>query len=142
MICQTCRIPIPDESRFCYKCGASQYIASECDPAQAQRWETCIIDCFLHKEPFFGRATVYFEAFAMGPRGPYSAGRSPTFKADLTLGTMSRKPGDRVRIVQTKRNWHDLQQFVSCLRELGGEALPAQPENWYELHFRRTTAVD
>ncbi len=85
MYCKECGEQIQAESKFCGRCGAAQLsttAAPELPPAE-MGWETCEIT-WHRKSQGRSRWNQWFEATAIGSDGPYSVGKSHTFKEGMS----------------------------------------------------------
>jgi hypothetical protein len=79
MFCVACGANLPDDARFCLKCGREMGAAGE--PVGTQ-YEVC--DVFEHNlgsaVAGFTKPRWFFEAVAIGPQGRYSVAQTPQVK--------------------------------------------------------------
>jgi hypothetical protein len=125
MYCSNCGARLPDDAAFCFKCGQSQG-TRVADPG---RWEYCEI--FVRYKDGVLRDTYYFEAEAVGPRGPYIAMRSREW----------REPANEPRWQATDNSNETAfaihKELISALIKDGWEVTGEKGSNWENHRFRR-----
>lgn len=127
--CQKCGRQLPKLASFCPGCG----VEVSADELQADLdWETCEIGLGLVAERWglFPADMLRFIARAEGPKGVYTAGTSPEFKAGLGNYYQPDKKNKRHNeaLVELERILEgDSWEKTGC----GGE--------WFQLRFRRRT---
>jgi hypothetical protein len=83
MYCKVCGKQMPNDSAFCNHCGAAQGSASH-EAREEVQWENCTIDVEHLKVGWWSKNPVesQYVARAMGPSGPFVAGKSAVYATD------------------------------------------------------------
>lgn len=130
MQCVACGAELPEEARFCWRCGAPQKAEME----SAIEWEMCEtreenvkVGLGLSLLPHYR-----FVADAIGPKGRYVAGESPIYKGFPPQSIVQRS-NDR----HFKKANACLNCLIENLTEAGWEPLETRGDSWYKLRFRR-----
>ena len=130
MFCSNCGTQIPDEAKFCWKCGKPQGADAR---VEGTRWEICVIDYSVSWGLFYSNKQFYFYATAMGPKGKYIAGKSPIVTEFEGIGDFE----------NYLKKWGDNPYLKDALSSLIVDLTKDnwQPDgmgaNWWSYKFRR-----
>jgi zinc-ribbon domain len=136
VVCSSCGTQLPEDAKFCLKCGKPQKPGL---PAEEVRWETCEIGEENVKQA--GNLSVRENRFvgkAIGPSGVYIVEVSATFK----FGAGVLDPSSSAKY-PSLRDWSKecvsiLDTFISKLVAEGWEPIGTQHGlRWYSYKFRR-----
>lgn len=129
MFCIECGTQLPDEAKFCFKCGKPQVCGnSEIKPEQ----ETCeiVYEIVGEKWGIYPRTILRFKAQATGTKGEYCASMSNDFEAN---------PFDYPGRPEKKNKKHKnaLEFLTDKLKQDGWQAEADKGADWFSLKFRR-----
>jgi hypothetical protein len=134
MFCINCGTQLPDEAKFCWKCGTPQKSSVQADEL---KWETCEIvwkmtsgALGLILGPIAG-VKGYFWAKAIGPSGVYVAGKSQTIWVGnfYTGGPLPRE--------RNQAHFAAHNALVAQLVNDGWEPTGDKGAEWWSNRFRR-----
>jgi hypothetical protein len=137
MYCNHCGTALPEGSLYCTQCGRPQpAVSAPAGAGQAARegpgalrWETCEIVARWQN----GMITdgYHFEAEAIGPHGPYIAGRSRAWKE------IAHAPRWRVLDSSNRQAATIVKELISDLIKDAWESTGERGSNWENYRFRR-----
>jgi hypothetical protein len=140
-VCAGCTASYDSKFQFCPYCGRAkpEPLTMNVNVTSDDVWETCEI--ILVQGPNEGlKATLYFEARAIGPKGKYAAKTSEklrlsvvdlTGKDDFVWDSNTRQPVTRPRNCQPK-----VDAVIAALVAEGWQPV-GRGQEWYSERFRR-----
>ena len=129
MFCIECGTKLPDEAKFCFKCGKPQ----ECGILEVKtEQETCeiVYEIAGEKWGIYPRTLLRFKALATGAEGEYCVGMSADFEANPFD-----YPGHPDK--KNKKHIKALELLTEKLKQDGWQAEANKGTKWFGLKFRR-----
>jgi ribosomal protein L40E len=129
MFCIECGTELPDEAKFCFKCGKP---TAGGESKQKAEQETCeiVYEITGEKHGIYPRTLLRFKAQAKGAEGEYCAGISNEFEANLFD-----YPGSPEK--KSKKHKAALDSLSEKLKQAGWQAEDHKGPEWFSLRFRR-----
>lgn len=127
MLCKYCKVELPDEAEFCWKCGKPQSGSR----VQETKWESCEIVCAqVHKSEHESDEWEFY-AKAEGSKGQYRASESFITNVDPD------SKFDELSQEKKRYLWHVFDSLVRALVKDRWEPLDIPGIHWYSYRFRR-----
>jgi len=139
--CRECDNPVSTEASACPHCGAPQRQVPPPLPQDLQQppplptqWEICEIELLIVKNSgLFTPGEARWGAKATGPKGTYTAARSPVFTALIKHGNI------RASDIDSSDAENAVDTLTSELLAEGWEFLGLQGQEFWQKQFRRAS---